>query len=144
MTAEEIQQRMDAIRGNMSDDVREIRDSSETMLDWRYYFKRYPWPMVTAAVAAGYFIVPKRIEVVRPDPETLAKLAREDQLIVKQKAETTPEKGLAALAFGLLANALLRAGTAYVGQQAGKIFGRQAAEPNGQPHPSSPSFRTQP
>jgi hypothetical protein len=134
MSAEEIQREMAAIRRSMSDDIEQIRDSSGTMLDWRYYFKQYPWPMVTAATVAGYFIVPRRIEVRRPDPEMLAKLARNNQIMIKEKADTKPEKGLAAVAFGLLANALLRAGTAYVGQQAGKVFGKQAAEPNGRPH----------
>jgi hypothetical protein len=122
---------MAAIRRHMNDDLREIRDSSETMLDWRYYFKRYPWPMMTAAAAVGFLVVPRRLQVVRPDPETLAKMAKREQLIVQQKADTKPEKGLAAVAFGLLAHALLRAGTAYVGQQAGKLFGQQAANSNG-------------
>lgn len=136
MTAKEIQQQMAAIRSHMSVDLREIRDSSETMLDWRYYMKRYPLPMVSAAVAVGYLIVPRRIQVVRPDAETLAKLAKEDELVVKQKAEAKPEKGLAGLALGLLSNVLLRAGTAYVGQQAGKVFGHQTAaaeNPDGEP-----------
>lgn len=131
MTPDEIQQQMAAIRRHMNDDLREIRDSSETMLDWRYYFKRYPLPMVSAAAAVGYFLVPKRIHIVRPDAKQLAKLAKQEQLTVKPQADTKPEKGLAAIAFGLLANALFRAGTAYVGQQAGKLFGQQAAESNG-------------
>jgi hypothetical protein len=138
LTPDEIQRQMAAVRRHMNDDLHEIRDSSGTMLDWRYYFRRYPLPMMSAAAAVGYFIVPRRLQVVRPDPKTLAKLAKQEQLIVQQKADTKPEKGLAAVAFGLLANALLRAGTAYIGQQAGKVFGHQAANSNGAeggPHP---------
>ena len=137
MTAEEIQRRMATLRRELSEDVQEIRDSSGTMLDWRYYFKRYPWPMVSAAAIVGFLVVPRRLEVIRPDVDTLTKLAKKERLIVTQKQETKPQKGLAALAFGLLANGLFRAGTAYVGQQAGKLFGQQAAEANGQPHPLS-------
>jgi hypothetical protein len=137
LSADEIQQQMAAIRRRLSDDVAEIRESSGTMLDWKYYFKRYPWPMVAAAAAVGYLVVPKRVEVVRPDRNQIAKMVRDEEIVIKQQADAKASSGLGAIALGLLANALVRAGTAYVGQQAGKLFSGHAHHSNGRPQESA-------
>lgn len=134
LTADEIQRRMAELRRSMSDDVERVRESSGTLFDWRYYVKRYPWPMMAAATAIGFLVVPRRVEAVQPDPEELAKLARENRIVIKENAEAKPQKGLGTVALGLLANALVRAGTAYVGQKAGKFFGGETTDANGRPH----------
>jgi hypothetical protein len=136
LTADEIQRRMAELRHNVSEDVAEIRDSSGTMLDWKYYFKRYPWPMVAAAAAVGYLVVPKRVEVVQPDRKALAKMVKDEEIVLKQDPHAK-QNSLAAIALGLAANALMRAGTAYVGQQAGKMFARHPESSNGRPREPS-------
>ena len=130
--------------------VHGIVEGARNLTDWRYYVKSVPLGAVAAAAAVGYFSVPKRTQVVRPDAEELAKMARDHRVFLDTKPHAeTKSKGPAQIVFTMLANAALRAGTAYVSQQAGKMMGKQAAEPSpdeqaysGQPNsgPSHPGW----
>lgn len=132
--AEQIRQQMAVIRREVQSDVGEIVEDAQTLLNWRFYVKRYPWVCLSAATAIGYLVVPKRLEVMSPDAETLQKLAKKNRLVVKQKPEAHARGGLGGAVFTMLANTLLRAGVAYLGQQSGKVLGTQAAR---QPSASS-------
>jgi hypothetical protein len=66
---------------------------------------------------------------VQPDADEIAKLAKRHQIVVEHKAKAEAKQGgPAQLVMTMLANAMLRAVTAYASQQAGKIFGEQVAE----------------
>ena len=127
-SAEEIQRQMARIRCELHEDMTGIVANARTMTDWRYYVGRYPWACVGAAVLAGYFIVPRRLEVVRPDPEALLALARQNKLVVTDKPVPRTRGKVVGPLFNLAANMLVRGLIAYAGQQAGKVFGQEAAE----------------
>lgn len=129
--AEEIQRQMAEIRCALHENVTGIVESARVMSDWRYYVRRYPLASAAAALALGYLVVPARLEVISPDADTLLKLARKNQLIVKEDPEGRPRGRILGPLFTLVASALVRGAMAYVGQQAGKSFGHQAAEPEG-------------
>jgi hypothetical protein len=74
--------------------------------------------------------VPRKLEIVRPDPETIAQLAKEHKLVVEHRPQAHEKTSLAGQVAGLLANVFLRAAVAYAGQQMGKVVGFQAAEPD--------------
>lgn len=127
---EQIQRQMRQIRLHLDDDVGGIVAGAQQMTDWRRYVAAFPWGSVAAAVAVGYLVVPRKTEIVRPDVETLEKLAKRQQLVVEPNAAAHARKpSMAETAFNLLGNMIVRAGIAYAGQQFGKIFGEQAAEP---------------
>ena len=88
--AEEIQRQMAEIRCALHENVTGIVESARAMSDWRYYVRRYPLVSAAAAVALGYLVVPARLEVISPDADTLLKLARKNQLIVKEDPEGRP------------------------------------------------------
>lgn len=126
--AETIRLEMANVRETLDDSVSEIVTNARNLADWRYYVKAAPWGAIGAAVAAGYFIVPRRIQIVQPDADEIAKLAKRHQIVVEHKARAEAKQGgPAQLVMTMLANAMLRAATAYVSQQAGKVFGEQTA-----------------
>ena len=124
----EICRQMNEVRCNLGDEVEEIVGSARQLADWRYYLRKYPWLCLAGAAALGYFVVPKRIEIISPSADALEELSRRNQLVVKSKPEAKPKNSLAAAALAFAANALIRAGIAYVGQNAGKLLGDTAAE----------------
>jgi len=134
--AEAIRLRMAGVRGALDENVRELvqnagvlADRARNLTDWRYYVKAAPWATVGAAAAVGYLIVPRRVQIVQPDADQIAELARRHQIVVQHAAKAEAKQGgPAQLVMTMLANALLRAVTAYVSQQAGKAFGQQVAE----------------
>ena len=126
-TAEAIRDRMRQLRSELRDNVQDVVQSARTMTDWKVYFRRYPWFFAGAAVALGYLVVPKRVEIVRPDADTLLKLAKKEKLVVEPKQQVQPRVGWSTTLFDLAANAVMRSAIAFVGQKLGKVTGQQAA-----------------
>ena len=133
---EALRREMATVRSNLDENVHELTENARqlaadarNLADWRYYVKTAPWGAVGAAAALGYFIVPRRIQIVQPDADEIAKLAKRHQIVVEHKAKAEAKQGgPAQLVMTMLANAMLRAVTAYVSQQAGKVLGQQTAE----------------
>jgi hypothetical protein len=77
--ADLIRKRMETARGNMADDMGEVVRSIKQMSDWREYVRRYPWACLVAAVAVGYLVVPRRVDLVQADADTLVELASKNK-----------------------------------------------------------------
>lgn len=132
--AERIRREMARIRSEIDHNVEDIVDNARILADWRYYVHAYPWAAAAAALAAGYLLVPRRIEIVSPDAETLLDLARRNRIVVEANPRREKrERSLLNSMFTLAANAAVRGLIAFVGQQAGKLFAEQAAEEEAQP-----------
>lgn len=127
--AEEIQRHMARIRCDLNAEVGEMVHSAQAMSRWQYYVGNYPWICVGAAVALGYWIVPARVEVIRPDPEALAKLAQEQRLLVRTEAEPRPRGGWLASLATVAATMLARNLASYAGQRLGQLVADQAGRP---------------
>lgn len=127
--ADAIRREMDTIRANLGSDVDGLMSNAQQLTDWRHYVRQFPWPSLGAVLALGYFAVPRKLEIVSPDEKTLRKLAKHNRLVVEHQPRGEEKRGLLMSLANLTGNMLLRAGIAYVGQQAGKVFGEQAAEP---------------
>lgn len=128
-TGDQICQEMAQIRGGLGEEVEGIVVNARQLANWRYYVRTFPWASLGAAGAIGYMLVPRRLEIISPDADTLAKLAKDNRLVVEHKPTAEEKPSATAAVAGLLGNILLRAALAYAGQQAGKIFGEQAADP---------------
>lgn len=109
----EIRSRMAALRRSLDGDVKQVADSARAMADWRYYPRRFPWASVAVAAAVGYFVIPKRKQIVSPDAET-TNVAERDGLVVKRKAKphTTPRMVNSLIA--MAAAGAMRVGTNYL------------------------------
>ena len=124
-----IRQRMEEVRCDLDEDVQGIVEGARDMRDWRSYVRAYPWVCVGAAVAVGYLLVPRRPASMQPSAEAIAELVKQSRL-----AETplVKARGLLLRSVG---NLVIQGVSAYIGQQAGKHFGEQAANSpqDGQP-----------
>jgi hypothetical protein len=127
--ADQIRRQMSLVRRDLAEDVEGLVLRARQLTDWRHYVRSFPWAAVAAAAAAGYFVVPRKVEVVRPDPKTLATLAKHNRLVVEQHPPSTRRPGVLDSVLSIAGNLLLRAGLAYVGQQVGRLVGQHAAEP---------------
>ena len=130
LESEQICHRMAAIRRDMHDEVDGIVENAKELVDWKYYVRQWPWAAVASAAAVGYLMVPRKIEVMRPDAATLAKLAKDNRVVVESQPQTAAKSSsLVSTILSLAANTALRAGVAYAGQQLESAFGTAAAEP---------------
>jgi hypothetical protein len=127
-TADEIRRQMQFARQRVRAEVDEVVDGARQFADWRYYPRRFPWATLGAAALLGFAAVPRRLEVISPDVETLQKLARQHKLVVDPKPSGAQKPGLIDSLLTMTGNLLLRAGIAYAGQQVGKLFGDTAAQ----------------
>ncbi|MFG0295580.1 MAG: hypothetical protein ACF8PG_06705 [Maioricimonas sp. JB045] len=126
-SAYEIRNRMERIRTRLDGDVDGLMTNAQRLADWRYYVRAYPWASLAVVAAVGYFAVPRRVEITSPDAETLERLARKNRLVVKHAPRGEEKKSLVGSVANMVGNTLLRAGIAYMGQQAGRVLGEQAA-----------------
>lgn len=120
--AEQLRRQMAQVRVDLGEDAEQIAENARTMTDWRYYVRSYPWASMAVAAAVGYIAVPRRLEVISPDAATLARLAKQDRLVVKPKAEAEPKKGLPGTLFTFLSSMVVRGALAAIGQQVAAQF----------------------
>jgi hypothetical protein len=92
-SAEQIRRRMAELRRELECDVRQVSDDARTMTDWTFYVRRFPWAVAGLAVAAGFMLIPRRKQIIKPDPEMLAKLVKDQKVKVQQVASTTEKQG---------------------------------------------------
>lgn len=116
-----IREEMQHVRCEIADDMDDVVESARQMADWRCYVKRYPLAFVGAAAVAGFVMVPKRVERIEPNVETLLKLAKRNGLVVKSAPESSVNSGLAKTLIGLVGGAALRYGVALAGQHLQKF-----------------------
>ena len=122
-----IESRMQSVRTGLAYDVDRVVSGAREVTDWKSQLRKHPVPAAVAAGLLGYMLVPSRPVVVRPDDRQMAKLAKNQQVVVTDKQLKKTQKGASATVMTLLGGLAARAATAYVTQQAGQILGRQAA-----------------
>ena len=106
--ATQIRRSMAYVRHELDEEASDIRESAQTLSDWHYYIKNYPWACVGAAAVIGYLVVPRKLVIERPDPETLEKLARKNHLVVDRKPEKQAKSGLIGTAFSFVGGLVLK------------------------------------
>lgn len=135
-SVDQIRRRMAELRRDLSLDVREVGRSARAMADWTFYVRRFPWATAALAAAVGYMLIPKKKEVISPDPDALAKLVKDRQLWVETAAHQKENKGML--------KSLLMMGVTYAAKVAANHIVQnmtaKAAQPQAEEHtPPSPS-----
>lgn len=132
-TADEVRDRMARVRADLRHSAAQLREDAQSLADWRYYVRRYPWISAAAAGAVGYLIVPRRKEQVTPDPKALAEWARQQRLVVQPQERPAASSGLISSLTSTLGRTLLRSALAYAGQHFGQVLAAKMANaPPGQ------------
>jgi hypothetical protein len=155
-SAEKIRRRMAELRRELECDVRQVSDDARTMTDWTFYVRRFPWAVAAVAAAAGFMLIPKRKQVIKPDPEMLAELVKNKKVKVQQVASTNEKQGFIKPLLLTAVTWAARQGFQYFTQQlkdgaftatSQRTHGSQSArDPHNDPtwHEPSPSPLTEP
>lgn len=143
-SAEAIQKRMAELRRELTCDVQDVSRSvhdvgrsARQMTNPLYLIRRFPWTSAAVAVGIGYLLVPKKKQVITPDPEMLAELIRKHQI----RLDTSKP---AAASSGMLKNLAMmgltwaaRTGFTYVTEQmAAAAMNKASGEPARSPEPA--------
>jgi len=146
-----LRRRMSQIRQDLDEDVEQMERSARTLMNWRYYTDNHPLACVAVAAALGYLVVPRRLEIERPDPESIEKLAKKRRLVVEQKQKDEAKGGLMGSAFSFVSGLVLKTVMAQAGHQLASVFAAgsgdrsPATSPQDQaPEPSGDSAAMQP
>jgi hypothetical protein len=117
--ADDIQRAMREVRAELREDVKELVVNAREMADWTTYVRAYPWLCLGVVAAAGYFLIPQRAQIIRPDAEGLIELAKRNKLVVKMEGggEQKQKQGFVAGLLGLAASTLLQGGLAVATKQ---------------------------
>jgi hypothetical protein len=121
-----IRQRMEEVRCELDEDVQEFVEDARGMGQWRYYVRTYPWVCVGAAVAAGYFVVPRRPVGIQVDAPASPGMANQSRLLATSHVSAAGDARGMLLRF--LGNLVMRGVSLYIEQQAGKLFAPAAAK----------------
>ena len=63
---EAVRGRMQQLRCEIDEDVKDVSAGACAMLDWKRFVKTHPWMCIGAAIALGYWIVPRRSKATCP------------------------------------------------------------------------------
>lgn len=124
-TTETICREMNDVRWQMNNDVGGLVDSVKTLGDWKYYVARYPWICLAGAAAIGFAVIPKRPKKVYLGADAVEELAKQDGKVrvELQQSSGTKRKATSGL-ISFVANAVIRTGMSYLGQNAGSLMGQ--------------------
>ena len=122
---------MAAVRGGVEANAARVARAAERSKDWTVYVKAAPLACAAGAAAAGFLLVPAK----RSKPRAVPARGKADRTAAPAPvARPVSGRGPWMGALSVLGNVAVRAGTAYLSQQAGKAFGTAAADA-GQPSP---------
>lgn len=135
-SADAIRRRMAELRCELTTSVRDVSRSAREMTNPMYYIRHFPWTSAAVAAAIGYLLVPKKKQVVQPDPEMLAELVRKQQVKVDTVKAGTDTHGLIKSLIVMGLTWALRTGLQYAGQQIVSAAARKNEETPSPPAPS--------
>jgi hypothetical protein len=128
MSGDDIRERMRFVRRAIGEDMDDFVESTKDITDWRSYVKRYPWLCLGAAIAVGYLVVPKRVQILAPDAETLMELAKQKKVVINTTPPQPRSDLLKSIFLGATA-AVLRTSVAFAGQRLSQIRTASASQP---------------
>lgn len=116
-SADAIRCRMAELRHELRSDVDEVSRGARQLTSPLYYVRRFPLLVVAGAAVVGYVLIPKKKQVVTPDPEMLAELVRSQQIKVETTKASADSQGLVRSLVVLGLTWAVRTGLSYLGQQ---------------------------
>jgi hypothetical protein len=134
--AETIQREMRLVREELRADVREVVSNTQDLMDaarvltqWQTYVRNYPWACLGAAAAVGFFVVPSRPKVIKPDTESLMELARSKKLVFQVDPPAAKQPGMMKSLLGMAAGTAMQLGMGIVSKQLNQFIASAAQAP---------------
>jgi len=116
--------------------TREMANSAREMANPLYFVRRFPWASAIVAAGVGYLLVPKKRQVIKPDPEMLADLIRKQQVNIGTSKATAEKQGMMKSLAVMGLTWAMKAGLQYIGQQ---VTSAAMAKQHAESTPPSPS-----
>ena len=133
--AESIRRRMAELRRELTCDVRDVGRSARAMTNASFYIRKFPWATLAVAAGVGYMLIPKKKQVIYPDPNTLAELVRKNQVRLDTSKAAQESHGMLKTLVVMGLSWAARTGLNYIGRR----LTTAAANKSNEPHPQSPS-----
>lgn len=108
-TSESIRARMSDVRVEIEEDVSEIRESTQSLTDWRKYVSAHPLLISAGALAFGYFLVPRKVQYLKPDAAELVRAFKKEKLVLGHSGKVSACRGLLGSLVGLAVSTATRA-----------------------------------
>ena len=122
-SADRLRQEMRTIRRDLGQEVEDLVEHAEQLMEWRYYVRRFPWASLGVAALLGYFVVPQRIVTLPPDERTLSRIV--ERLPLNGKPSEPKKQSMFGWLLSMGTGMALRAASAYLSQQVGKVMAQQ-------------------
>jgi hypothetical protein len=116
-SAEAIRRRMAELRRELTSDVRDVRRTAREMSNPLYYIRHFPWASAAVAAGIGYLLVPKKKQIIKPDPEMLAEMIKKHQINLDPIKATNESQGMLKSLAVMGLTWAVRTGLTYVGEQ---------------------------
>jgi hypothetical protein len=137
--AETIRRRMAELRRELTFDVRDVGRSARAMANPAFYVRKFPWATTAVAALVGYMLVPKKKEIVKPDPELLAELVRKNQVKLDTSAAAKDTQGMLKSLAVMGITWAAKAGFNYMVQQLTTAQAKERAPEEAVPSEATPS-----
>jgi ElaB/YqjD/DUF883 family membrane-anchored ribosome-binding protein len=108
-TADQLRREMAMVRRELNADIKGVTAQAKELTDWRKYVKHAPWISIGIAAAAGFMVVPRKLDLETVDLNTIAKLAKQHRIVVESQPKAAAKAGLGSTLFGLISTTVLRA-----------------------------------
>lgn len=106
-------EQMAAVRNRGLVNASELGEEVERLSDWREHVRAYPVPLVLAAAAAGFWIMPGRARKRKADKDQLPL----PQAVQAERAKPGGVAGMSGAAMGFLGSMLANAVRGYISEQ---------------------------
>jgi len=125
-----LQRQMRQIRRDLNEHADQMVETARARFDWRRYVASHPWTSLGTAVAAGFFLVPRRPCCKAVDAATVKKTM--DQVVrAAQPSAPSAFSNIVGGVFAVLTTTLVREGVSLVSQLARQwIEGERPSEGN--------------
>jgi hypothetical protein len=120
-----LQVQMRKVRTDLNEEVHELVQNAREAVDWRHYWRSYPWVGCAAALTVGYLLVPTRRNSDR-DARLLSEVARSAEAVSRPSTGRRLLAELGGVVLGLAA----RQGMRFVGRQVEQVLAAHSREPD--------------
>ncbi|MEQ9409776.1 MAG: hypothetical protein RIK87_18720 [Fuerstiella sp.] len=132
-TANQFRREMALVRRELDADIKDVTAQAKELTDWRQYVKRAPWISIGIAAAAGFMMVPRKLDLEIVDPSTIAKLLKQHRIVVESPLKAAAKAGLGSTLFGLISTTVLRAAIGVGSQRITELMSSQQSDQTGSP-----------
>lgn len=118
----DLRRQMSHVRRELHHDFQGVSQQAQRLTDWRHYVRSSPLLSTGIAILAGYLAVPRKLQIDSVDPDDLAKLAKQQRIVVESQPKAAAKKGVGSTAFGLLSAMVVRTALSVATQKLASVM----------------------